>query len=206
MVADIRSAVTTWPQSCDLGTHPPLRIVEQVWKEPNGVLMAEVPRERSQPLGAYSGRPEHRVKITREQIRAAGIGEQQAHDILAQSVALGNAQRGNSNALVENFPSARIVRAGDAATDIGLVGAIAREAKQFVIDEYGTYHRPVSQMVIARKVGIVGQEHIAIRDVLAEGFLQGSNRKSPATGMDRNAVGLCSHRPVGIGDKTRKIV
>ena len=41
-------------------------------------------------------------------------------------------------------------------------------------------------MVVAGKVGIVGQEHVAIRDVLAEGFLQGANRKSPApvwTGM-----------------------
>ena len=125
MVAHIRAAVPARSQTCDLGAHSPLGIIEQVRKEPNGLLIAEVERERSQPLGAYSRRPEHGVKITREQVRTAGIGEQQAHDIRAQDAAFGDAQRGNSNALMKDFPSTRIVCARHATTDVGLVGAIA---------------------------------------------------------------------------------
>jgi hypothetical protein len=61
-------------------------------------------------------------------------------------------------------------------------------------------------MVVAGKIGIVGQKHVAIRDVSVEGFLQGSNRKSPATSVDWNAVGLRGDGTIGVGDKTRKIV
>ncbi len=206
MVAAIRSAVAAWPQGCDLSAHPPLSIVEQVWKKPSCLLLAEVPRQRNQPLSTYSGRPEHRVKITREQIRTAGIGEQQTHNVLAQDTALRNAQRRNSNALMEDFPGSRIVGARYAATDIRLVGAIAREAEQVVIDEDRTYHGPVSQMVVAGKVGIVRQEHIAICDVFAEGRLQGSNRKPATAGMHRNSVRLGGDRTLRISDKTGKIV
>jgi hypothetical protein len=92
-------------------------------------MRAEVQRKRSQPLGPYSGRSEHGVKITREQVRTARVGEQQAHDVLAQHATFGNAQRWDANALVKDFPSARIVGAGHATADIGLVGAIARETE-----------------------------------------------------------------------------
>ena len=107
---------------------------------------------------------------------------------------------------MEDLGRRRIVGAGRTAADIGLVGAVAGEGHQLGPDEHRPRDHPVRQVVAARRIGIVQQEHVLGRDGVLEVAQDGAHREAAAAGMDRDAVGLADQGAARVGDEAGEIV
>ena len=74
-------------------------------------------------------------------------------------------------------------------------------------DEHRPRDHPVGQVVAARGVGIVEQEHVLGLDAAPREVAQhGAHREAAAAGVDRDAVGLADQGAARVGDEAGEVV
>ena len=181
-------------------------MVEHGLEEVVGLVGAQLLDQQRQPLGADAGRAQHRVQVAVERLGQARVEQQQLPQVGAHRAALDQLQDGQADALVEDLGGGRVVGAGRAAADIGLVGAVAGEGDQRAADEHRPRDHPVGQVVAARFVGIVEQEHVLRLDAAGEVAQDRAHREAAAAGVDRDAVGLADQRAARVGDEAGEVV
>jgi hypothetical protein len=107
---------------------------------------------------------------------------------------------------VEDLPGRSVVGARRAAADVALVRAVAGEGQQPPVQEHRADHRPVRQVVAARRVGVGEEEHVLLRDPAGEVAQHGAQGEAAAAGVDGDAVRLRHHLALGAADEAGEVV
>ena len=170
--------------------HPTLRVVEDTVEERQHPIDRHLPGEFGDTLGADPGRAEHRTQIAVLKLRGARVREQHPPQIASGLAARDELQRGEPHPLLPGVTGERVVGAGRAAADVGLMGPVAGEGDQSLIGEDGACDHPVGQVVAAGQPRVVEHEDIAGLDVVFEVAQHRAHREAAAAGVDRDPVRL----------------
>ena len=177
-------------QGCQCDRIPALGVVEDAVEEDQRPLDGHLFRELGHAFGADSSRADHRAQIAVLKLRGARVGEQHPPQIAAGLAAGDELQGGEPHPLLPGVARERVVGAGRAAADIGLMRPVAGEGDPPVIDEHGTRDHPVGQVVAAGLPRVVEHEDIAGLDVVLEVAQHRAHREAAAAGVDRDPVRL----------------
>ena len=170
--------------------HPALGVVEDAVEEGQCPIGGHLFREFGHPFGADPGRAEHRAQVAVLEFRGAGVGEQQPPQIASDLAAGDELHGGEPHPLLPGVARKRVVGAGGAAADVGLVRPVAGEGDPPAIDEDGAGDHPVRQVVAAGLPRIVEHEDVAGLDVAFEVAQHRAHREAAAAGVDGDPVRL----------------
>ena len=98
-------------------------------------------------------------------LRRAGIDEDEIHHVPIDLSAAHDAHRRNAQPLLKDGLAHRRLAARHHAADIGVVRDVGDVGDDAVVDEDGRDHVDIGQVRAAAVVRIVGDEHVARRDV-----------------------------------------
>ena len=174
-------------------------------------LHPELLGKRNDTLGADLGRAEHRAQVPVQELRRAGVDEQQFPNVIAHRAFVDQLHYGEANAFVPDLRRLGVVRAREPAADIRLVRPVAAEARQHRVP-LGPLHpdrptdHPVGEMISSRNIRVGENEHIARLHSIPKPAQQRPDPETPTAGVDRNPVGIGNQRAVGRGDETAEVV
>ena len=191
--------------------HAPVGVVEDAVEVAQVGLDTKLLGERDHPLGADLRRPQHRPQVAIQEFRRARIDEQQFPDVVAHLAFIHQFEHRKSNPLVPDLRRFRVVGTGQAPADVGLVGAVAAEARDHRLVVIAVYEdrpsdHPIRQVIAARHVGIGEHEDITRLETAPEPAEQRPYREAASAGVDRDSVGVGDQRPVGRGDEATEVV
>ncbi len=193
-------------QAVDAGAEAAVGMRQHALEEIAGAVGAQLLDQQREPLGADAGRADHGAQVAVERLGQAGVEHEEAPQVVARPAALDQLQHRQPDAFVEDLGGRRIVGARRAAADVGLMGAVAGEGDQRSGREHRPRDHPVRQVIAARGVGIVQQEHVFGFDGILEVAQDGAHGEAAAAGMDGNAVGLADQDAARVGDEAGEVV
>ena len=172
------------------GSHPALGVVEDAVEQRERPLHGDLLGELGDAFGPDAGRADHRAQVAVLELRGARVREQQPPQVAAGLAARDELEGGQPHSLLPGVVGERVVGAGRAAADVGLVGPVAAERDTPTADEHRARDDPVGQVVAAGLPGVVEHEDVAGLDVVGEVAQHRAHREAAPAGVDRDPVRL----------------
>ena len=145
-----------------------------------------------------------RVQVAQEVLGIPDVGGHHLEQVVSRHVAVVNPERRDAQPLVEYLAGGRVVAAVRASAYVGVVRPVHSHERQVAVHEHGPDHREVGQ-VRAAEVGIVEEEHVARRDVVAEVVQNGASGYGERADVHGYALALRDEPALSVQDGRRKV-
>jgi len=163
-------------------------------------------KECCDAVRADARRTHHGAEIAILQAGRARINQQELPDVFADLAPLDDAERWQPDPFMKDLGSLGVDGPRRAASDIRLMTTVTGESHKLTFGEGGLGYHPVGQVISIGNVRVIGEEDVAVMDVVAEGFDERPHRESAVAALDRYAVGLTDQRAFCVGDEIGEVV
>ena len=185
VVHRVLEAVDTVRQAGDGGAHPRGRARHD--------LPEAVPDRGDSVLAENLGQPAAAEPAGRDlgEIVAAPFGrhtdveQDQVQEVLLEDAFPEQADHRDAQAFLVNLRQTAGHAAGHGAADIGMVGDVAHEGDELALEKHRHRHVDIRQVGPAGDMGIVGDEQVAVAQVVAEAGEQALHQPAHGGEMDR---------------------